>query len=63
MAATINQLSFRDVLHTRAHVGHIDRMLELAQTLGYPYFLWNDRVYQAGKTTYTETGLTASDVL
>lgn len=63
MEATINQLSFRDVLHTRERVGHIDRMLELAQTLGYPYFLWNGRVYQAGKTTYTETSLTISDVL
>jgi len=62
MAATIN-LSFRDVLHTRERIGHIDRMLELAQTLGYPYFIWNDRVYKTGKADYTDTGLTVADVL
>ena len=65
MPATINKisLSFRNVLHTRERIGHIDRMLELTRTLGYPYFVWNDRVYAVGKTAYTDTGLTISDVL
>lgn len=63
MEATINQLSFRDVLHTRERIGSIHRMVEMAQALGYPYILWNDRVYKVDKTVHTDTGLTVCDVV
>lgn len=64
MQSTIQQLSFRDVLHSRGErLGHIDRMRDLARTLGYPYFLWNDRVYATDRADYVDTGLTVSNVL
>lgn len=58
MCITIIQLSYRDVLHTREHIGHIDRMRDLAHTLGYPYFLWNSCVYKVVGPHYEDTGLT-----
>jgi hypothetical protein len=58
------QLSFRDVLHTRAWLGDRDLMFELAKKLGYPYFLWNDQVHAVeDSTTYSLTALTADDVV
>lgn len=64
METVICQLSFRDVLHTRERLGHIDRIYELAKQLGYPYFLWNDRVFKLGaESRYVDTGLTVSDVV
>lgn len=58
----LDQLSFRDVLHARRHIGYIGQMYEFAQTLGYPYFMWNDRIYKVGKAYFTDTGLTLDDV-
>lgn len=63
MTTVINQISFRDVLHARANIGHINKMFDLAKTLGYPYFIWNERVYKAGDESYNDTGLMLSNVL
>ena len=60
---TATQLSFRDVLYTRERIGHITRMHELATTLGYPYFIWNDRVYSVGAAGFSDSGLTIGNVL
>ena len=40
------KLLFRDVLVARSWIGHIDRMLQYAVELGYPYFLWNGKIYE-----------------
>ena len=57
-------LSYRDVMHTTLHIGHIDHMLDLANKLGYPYFIWNDSVYHClDEKTCVDTGLTKNDIL
>ena len=56
-------LSFREVLHTSNWLGHITKIHELALTLGYPYFIWNGRVYKGDKAGFTETGLTTENII
>lgn len=63
MANEIKQLSYRDVLHTRERIGHINLMLTLAKQLGYPYFIWNDRVYHISSGLYHNTDLTIANVI
>lgn len=63
MPGNLQQLSFRDVLHTRERIGHILRMLDFAKELGYPYFVWNDRVYKVENDHYVDTGLLATAVV
>ena len=48
-------LSYRDVLVAHSVIGHIQKLMQHAEALGYKYILWNDRVYLAdGKlTVYT----------
>lgn len=60
--AKVRQLTYRDVLHTRERLGHVDVILGLAMALGYPYFLWNGRVYEVRSEGYADTGLTQDDV-
>ena len=60
-------LSWRNVLDCKTWVGDINRMYELANTLGYCFFLWNGRVYQipqkiGGKPEVVDTGLTEKDI-
>lgn len=61
------KLSYKDVLHPRTQLGHIDRMFAHATALGYPYFLWNSRVYEVvinrAVVGYQLTALTAADVV
>lgn len=58
-------LSYKDVLTCKAWLGDIAKMYDYAVALGYPYFLWNDRVYQVmiGERNVTDTGLTVENVL
>ena len=62
MQMTLKHLSYRHVLHTSEHLGHIDVMHDLARQLGYPCFLWNDRVYRVTESHYEETSLTRANV-
>lgn len=61
--STISQYSYRDVLHTRGNIGHIDKMAQLARELGYPYFLWNDRLFKVSDDEVIDTGYTVANVL
>lgn len=61
-------LSFRDVLHARQRIGHIRFMFELAKQLGYPFFIWADRVYKieipsnSAEAGFSDSGFTIADV-
>lgn len=41
-------------------LGHISLAKQHADALGYPFFLWNDRVYEADG--YRDTGYTAENL-
>lgn len=57
------QFSYRSVLHSENRIGHIDKMASFARELGYPYFLWNDRLFSVGDKEYIDTGYTVKDIL
>lgn len=60
----IRQLSYRDVLQDRSGtLKHIDRMGEIAGELGYPMFVWNERVYALKGSSWVDTTLLQEDVL
>lgn len=59
---TLTCLSFRDVLHSRETIG-INRLADMARTLGYTYMLSRGKVYHVQERGEVDTGLTADDVL
>lgn len=61
------KLTYKDVVTCKSYLGHISKMFDLADALGYEYFLWNGRVYKIAKAgeirKYTiDTGLTFRDI-
>jgi hypothetical protein len=56
----INPTSWKFILYPHSHVGHIDKMRQIALFLEYPCFVWNDRIYdtESGK----DTGYTVGDI-
>lgn len=41
-----NELSWKMVLYPHGWIGFIDKMQKYAVDLGYPYFIWNDIMYE-----------------
>lgn len=59
------ELTWKNVMYPHAWIGHISEMQELAKSVGYPYFLWNDSVYKTGlvfDNVPTKTNFTKEDV-
>lgn len=42
----ITELSWKIVLYPHAWIGHREKMQKYAVELGYPYFMWNDIIYE-----------------
>ena len=43
-------LSYNDVLEAHKLIGHIHKLMQHANTLGYKYIIWNGLVYLADGT-------------
>ena len=60
--------TWKNTIHNDArNFGHISELSEIAYRLGYPYILWNDRVYKVhadnlGYAWEHDTGLTIKDI-
>lgn len=39
-------LTWKDVISVKIHLGHIQKMYDLAKIAGYDYFEWNGWVYK-----------------
>lgn len=60
----IEQLSWGNVLQTKSHIGHINKLFEHAVALGYQYFLWNDQVYRViSDNQFEETSMGAGNII
>ena len=55
-------LTYQEVLIDRGRTGWIGTLFEIARKLGYPYFMWNDRIYKIEKDWYAETELTVKNI-
>jgi len=55
-----DKLTWKKVLHPHAWLGDIDRMRDLALKANYPFFCWNDLIYDTPNGR--RTGMKASDV-
>ena len=54
------KLSWQDVAYPHAYIGHIGKMRELSEALGYTMFCWNGRIYNT--VDRSDTGTLSEDV-